>query len=241
MNHTRESTMKARDVMAFPIITVKPSSSIEEVAKTFVQHRISGAPVVDDAGKLVGVISEGDLLFRSEIGTGRPHPYWYLEYAGKEHLAAEYVKARARKTADVMTRKVVTASPDTSLNDIAALLENNSIKRVPIIENGELVGIVSRANLIQALTSAPARLDITPADTALRLKLLRHLAEEPWADTSRLNVIVHDGLVELWGSVDSDVEKQAVRIAAESMEGVRAVIDHLIVESRGAVPRAVSV
>jgi CBS domain-containing protein len=226
--------MKARDVMAFPVVTVKPSSSIEEVAKMFVQRRISGAPVVDDTGKLVGIISEGDLMYRSEIGTERPHPYWYLEYAGAEHLAAEYVKARARKASDVMTRKVVTASPDASLNDVAALLENNSIKRLPIVQNGELVGIVSRANLIQALTSAPARLDVTPSDTALRIALLRHLVEQPWAETSRLNVIVHEGLVELWGAVNSDVEKQAIRVAAESMEGVRAVIDHLIVEPRGA-------
>ena len=230
--------MKARDVMAFPVITVKLGSSIEEVAKAFVQRRISGAPVVDESGKLVGIVSEGDLMFRSEIGTERPHPYWYLEYAGKEHLAAEYVKARARKVADIMTRKVITASPDTSLNDIAALLENNSIKRVPVIENGELVGIVTRANLIQALTSAPARLDIAPSDTMLRIKILRHLAEQLWADASRLNVIVHDGLVELWGAVDSDSEKQAARVAAESMEGVRTVIDNLIVEPRGAARKA---
>lgn len=230
--------MKARDVMAFPVITVMPGFSIEDVAKTLVQRRISGAPVVDGNGNLVGIISEGDLMYRVEIGTRRPHPYWYLEYAGKEHLAAEYVKAQAQKAADVMTRKVITASPDTSLNDIAALLENNSIKRVPIVEKGELVGIVSRSNLIQALASAPVRLDIAPADTALRLKLLRHLAEQPWAEISRLNVIVHDGVVELWGLVDSDVEKQAVRIAAESMDGVRAVTDRLLVEPRGTVAKA---
>lgn len=226
--------MKARDVMAFPVVTVKPAASIVEVAKTFVHHRISGAPVVDDARKLVGVISEGDLMYRSEIGTERPHPYWYLEYAGAEHLAADYVKARGRKASDVMTRKVIVASPDASLNDIAALLENNSIKRVPIVENGELVGIVTRSNLIQALTSAPARLDIAPSDTIIRLKLLRHLVEQPWTEASRLNVIVHEGLVELWGAVNSDVEKRAVRVAAESIEGVHAVIDHLIVEQRGA-------
>lgn len=229
--------MKARDVMAFPVITVKPNFSVEEVAKTFVQRRISGAPVVDDAGKLVGVISEGDLMFRSEIGTARPHPYWYLEYAGKEHLAAEYVKARARKVADVMTREVITASPDTSLNEIAALLENNSIKRVPIIENGELVGIVSRANLIQALASAQPHLDIAPSDMVLRTTFLQHLAEQHWADALLLNVIVHDGLVEFWGVVNSDAEKQATRTAAESMKGVRAVIDHLIVKPREAADK----
>lgn len=227
--------MKARDVMAFPVITIKPNASIEEVARIFVQRRISGAPVIADDGKLVGIVSEGDLMYRSEIGTERPHPYWYLAYAGKEQLAAEYVKARARKAEDVMTRKVITASPDSSLNDIAALLENNSIKRVPVLEYGALVGIVSRANLIQALASALAHSDIMYSDIALRTALLQHLAEQRWADASRLGVIVHDGLVELWGAVNSDVEKQAIRIAAESMEGVHAVIDHLIVESREAV------
>jgi CBS domain-containing protein len=231
--------MKARDVMAFPVITIRPNASIEEVARTFVQRRISGAPVVDDNGKLVGVISEGDLMYRSEIGTERPHPYWYHAYAGKEQLAAEYVKARARNAEDVMTRKVITASPESSLNDIAALLENNSIKRVPILEYGALVGIVSRANLIQALASALVHLDITSSDTALRTALLQHLGEQRWADASRLSVIVHDGLVELWGAVNSDVEKQAIRVAAESMKGVHAVIDHLVVEPReivGKVP-----
>ena len=227
--------MKARDVMAFPVITVKPNSSIEEVAKTFVQRRISGAPVVDDSGKLIGVVSEGDLMFRSEIGTERPHPYWFLEYAGKEHLAAENVKTRARRVADVMTRKVITASPDSSLNGIAALLENNSIKRVPILEYGALVGIVSRANLIQALASAQPHLDIAPSDMVLRTTFLQHLAGQRWADALLLNVIVHDGIVEFWGVVNSDAEKQATRVAAESMEGVHAVIDHLIVEPREAV------
>ncbi len=227
--------MKARDVMAFPVITVKSNSLIVDVAKTFLQRRISGAPVIDDDGKLVGVITEGDLMYRSEIGTERPHPYWFLEMAGKETLAAEYVKAHARKVADVMTRKVITASPDSSLNEIAALLENNSIKRVPIIENGELVGIVSRANLIQALASAQPHLDIAPSDMVLRTTFLQHLAGQRWADALLLNVIVHDGLVEFWGVVNSDAEKQATRVAAESMEGVRAVIDHLIVKPREAV------
>jgi CBS domain-containing protein len=221
--------------MDFPVITVKWSSSIEEVAKTFVRRRISGAPVVDDNGKLVGLISEGDLMYRSEIGTERSHPYWYLEYAGKEHLAAEYVKARALKVADVMTRGVITASPDASLNEIAALFETNSIKRVPIVENGELVGIVSRANLIQALASTSGGSNVTSSDSAIRTALLRHLAEQRWADASRLNVIVHDGLMELWGVVNSDAEKQAIRVAAESMGGVHAVSDHLIVQHRKAV------
>jgi len=175
--------------MISPVITVKPSASIKDVAKVFLKRRISGAPVVDDKGMLVGIISEGDLLFRSEIGTEKPHPYWFLQLAQEEHLAAEYVKAHARTVADVMTRKVVTAVPDATLNEIAALLENNSIKRIPIVKDGQLIGIVSRANLIQGLASAPRDLDISISDTEVRSKLLQYLNEQRWAHTSCLNVI----------------------------------------------------
>lgn len=221
--------MKARDVMTFPVITVRPEASVVEVAKTFVQSRISGAPVLDRDNKLVGMISEGDLVYRSEIGTERAHPYWYLEYAGKEHLAAEYVKARARKVADLMTPNVITASPEASLNEIANLLESNAIKRVPIVESGQVVGIVSRGNLLQALASVPAELAVEPSDRQIREALRWHLSNEHWADASRLNILVHHGQVKLWGRVNSDAEKRAIRVAAESMKGVRAVIDNLIV------------
>lgn len=222
--------MKARDVMTFPVITVRPDASVLDVAKTFVKSRISGAPVLDHDNKLVGMISEGDLMYRSELGTERAHPYWYLEYAGKEHLAAEYVKARARKVVDLMTANVVTASPETSLNEIANLLENNEIKRVPIVENGQVVGIVSRGNLLQALASLPIELAVEPSDRQIREALRQHLSNQRWADVSRLNILVRHGRVELWGRVNSHAERQAIRVAAESMNGVRGVIDHLIVK-----------
>jgi CBS domain-containing protein len=149
--------MKARDVMVSPVITVKPSFSVKEVAKTFLERRISAAPVVDDQGKLVGIVSEGDLMHRAEAGTERQRSWWLRALTAEETLAAEYVKAHARKVADVMTRDVITATADTPLHEIAALLEKNSIKRVPIVKNGQLVGIVSRANLIQAGGQHPQR------------------------------------------------------------------------------------
>jgi len=226
--------MKARDVMTFPVITVRPDASVVDVAKTFVQSRISGAPVLDHDNKLVGMISEGDLMYRSELGTERAHPYWYLEYAGKEHLAAEYVKARARKVADLMTPNVVTASPEMSLNEIANLLESNAIKRVPIVENGQLVGVVSRGNLLQALASVPIELAVEPSDRQIREALRQHLSNQRWADASRLNILVRHGQVELWGRVNSHAERQAIRVAAESMNGVRGVTDHLIVRPEAA-------
>jgi CBS domain-containing protein len=231
--------MKARDVMVFPVLTVKPHETVKDVAGFFVERGISGAPVVGEDGSLLGIISEGDLVYRSEIGTQRPHPYWFLQYAGAEILAAEYIKARARTVADVMTRKVITATPETELNEIAAMLEDNRIKRVPIVEAGQIVGIVSRANLIQAVASASREVESTQSDTAIRAKLLSHLNEQHWAHTSCLNIIVHDGVAELWGTVNSDAERRAIRVAAESTPGVRAVHDHLVTQPRDAAPKVV--
>jgi CBS domain-containing protein len=187
--------MRARDVMVSPVITVRPSSSVKEVATTLLERRVSAVPVVDDQGKLVGIISEGDLMHRAEAGTERQRSWWLLGWTGDETLAAEYVKAHARKVADVMTRNVITATPETPLHEIAALLERNSIKRVPIVKDGQLVGIVSRANLIQAVASTRKELEITLSDTTIRDKLLAHLTSQEWAHTSLLNVTVSGGVV----------------------------------------------
>jgi CBS-domain-containing membrane protein len=220
--------MKARDVMVSPVITVKASSQVRDVAQILLKHHISALPVVDDAGKVVGIVSEGDLMRRSELGTERQRSWWLAAlFSNEQMLAAEYVKAHARKVADIMTKTVVTASPDTSLNEIATLLEKHAIKRVPIVHNGQLVGIVSRANLIQALAADRRELDIPIPDGKLRDKLLAHLKAQPWVHTSLLNVTVNDGVVDLWGVTQSDVEKQALRVAAETMPGVRAVKDNV--------------
>jgi CBS domain-containing protein len=222
--------MKARDIMVSPVITVKPHDSVKDVALLFLKRGISGAPVVDARGAIVGIISEGDLIYRSEIGTVRPHPYWFIQLAGKEILAADYVKACSRTVSDVMTRNVITAFPDATLNEIASTLEKNSIKRVPIIENGQVVGIVSRSNLVQAIASAKTDSEPTASDVTIRASLFSHLDRQPWSDTANLNAIIRDGIVELWGSVGSDAEKRATRIATESISGVRGVIDHLLVK-----------
>jgi|SRR5208337_4800341 len=220
--------MKARDVMVSPVITVKPSSSVREVAKTFLERRISAVPVVDDHGKLVGIVSEGDLLHRAEAGTERQHSWWLLGLIGDETLASEYIKAHSRKVADVMTRRVVTAAADAPLRGIAALLEKNSIKRVPIVENGQLVGIVSRANLIQALASSRKGLEIPLSDTAIRDKVLAKLKGQPWAHTALLNITVNGGIVDLWGISRSETERKAIKVAAETTQGVHAVNDNMI-------------
>jgi CBS domain-containing protein len=218
--------------MVSPVITVKSNSLLKEVAKTLLEKRISAVPVVDDGGKVVGMVSEGDLMHRSEAGTARRRPWWLFLMAGDEALAADYIKAHARKVADVMTRKVVTATPDTPLDEIAMLLEKNAIKRVPIVKDGQLVGIVSRANLVQAMASAPKGLDVPRSDAGIRDKLLANLKSQPWAHTALLNVTVSDGVVNIWGVTNSETESKAIRIAAETTPGVRSVNDHLTLRPR---------
>jgi len=192
------------------------------------QHRISAVPVVDDANKLVGIISEGDLLRRFESGIERRRPWWLLGLSGEEALADEYVKARGRKVADLMTTKVVTAAPDAPLHEVAALLERNGIKRVPIVTDGQLVGIVSRADLVQTIASVRPELQLSPADSIIRDRLLNQLKEERWARNARLSARVNDGVVDLWGFVSSEAQRKAIHLAAESTPGVVAVNDHLI-------------
>ena len=222
--------MKARDVMTAHVVTVSPNSSVEDTAKILDERGISAVPVVNESGELVGIVSEGDLMRRAEMGTAQPRSWWLRLLTTRENLAAEFIKANARKVADVMTRDVITVTPDTPLNEVAVLLERNSIKRVPVVNQEQLVGIVSRANLVHALASLGKRphLEIAPSDEAIREKLMLRLKDEPWSHTMLLNVVVNDGVVELGGIVYSDEEKNAVRVAAETIPGVRMVNDNLV-------------
>lgn len=220
--------MKARDVMVSPVVTGKASSTIREVAKTLLERRISAVPVVDDNGTVVGIVSEGDLLRRAELKTDKKHSWWLQFLMGDEVVAAEFAKSHARTVGDVMTRSVITAPPDTPLGDIAALLEKNAIKRVPIVKDGKLVGIVSRANLVQAIASAPRRRNVKVSDAAIRESLMSTLRTQRWAATSQLNITVHEGVVNLWGVSSSEAERQALRIAAENTPGVRAVHNNVL-------------
>ena len=224
--------MNASDIMVSDVITVKSSGTVQEVAELLLRNRISALPVVDDTGTLVGMVSEGDLIHRGDAGTGHERPWWLRLLMGRDVLAAEFVKENSRTVADVMTRGVISAEPDTPVTEVATLLERHRIKRVPIVHNGKIVGIVSRANLIQAL--AAARNDVLPPqridDAALREKIFSRLKSEPWAKPSLVNVTVSDGTVDLWGVVESPAEKQALRVAVQVTPGVKAVNDNLIVQ-----------
>jgi len=222
--------MKAADVMVSAVISVRPNTRVEEVASILLANRISAVPVIDEQDELLGIVSEGDLMRRAEAGTERSRAWWLEYLTGKQVLAAEYVKSHSHKVTDVMTRAVITATPETPLGEIAVLLERNRIKRVPIVQNGKVVGIVSRANLLQALAGMPAKnaAAASAGDSQIRDEVLSRLNAQLWRP-SMLNVTVRDGTVDLWGFVTSDDEKKATRIAVESVPGVKTINDHLTI------------
>src|SRR5262245_37725055 len=211
------SAMKAADVMVANVITVTPETSLREVADILLTNRISGVPVLGRNGELVGIISEGDLLRRAETETDRRRSWWLELLIGSSPLAAEYVKAHARTVADVMTTTVVTASPDTPLRHGQTLMVIHSIQRVPSVKNRKVVGIVSPANVVEALASRWNEREQQEAtdDLTIREEVMARLDAETWTRYAPINVIVHDATVELWGIVDSETARSAVRVAAE--------------------------
>src|SRR5215468_11914835 len=226
----RACDMRAADVMVCAVISVRPSARVEEVASILLTNRISAVPVIDEQDELVGIVSEGDLMRRAEAGTERSRSWWLEYLTGKQVLAAEYVKSHSHKVTDVMTRAVITATLEMPLDEIAMLLERNRIKRVPIVQNGKVVGIVSRANLLQVLAGMPAKnaAAASAGDSQIRDEVLSRLNAQLWRP-SMLNVTVRDGTVDLWGFVTSDDEKKATRIAVESVPGVKTINDHLTI------------
>jgi len=225
--------MKASDVMVSKVITVQPDATVHEIADILLTNRISAVPVVDGEGALLGIISESDLIHRVEAGTERHYTWWRKLVINGDRLARDFVKSHAARASDLMTRQVVTASPDLPLGDLAALLERHRIKRVPIVVHGKLVGIVSRADLLQPLAAMHTAItaEIRVDDKALRQRILDEIRSNLDVNESQINVIVHDGAVELWAEVKSLDEKEALRVAAESVPGVRSVEDHVSLSS----------
>jgi CBS-domain-containing membrane protein len=221
--------MNAADVMTRDLVVIGPDTMVRDIARLLVQHWISAVPVVDREAKVIGIVSEGDLLRRGEIGTAKPRRRWLNFFADRSGLAEDYVKAHGAKAADVMTPSPVVVAPETPISDVAELLEKNRIKRAPVVENGKLVGIVSRSNLVQALASAPAPAAAVATDRAIREALMAELKDQPWSRRAERNIVVAGGVVHLWGVVDSEPERQALRIAAERIPGVRGVENHLSV------------
>lgn len=222
--------MRAVDVMVRNVVTVHPETEVADAVKLLAEHDISALPVVDDRGALVGMLSEADLIHRAEIGTEKHRPWWVEAVTGASTLAAEYAQAYGRTVDALMTTTLVTVSEDTTLAEIASIFERQRIKRVPVVREGRLVGIVSRSNLIQALASLPFReMDrVDETDRQLRLELLAQLQQQRWTDFGGRNVTVSNRVVHLWGLVGSPEERRALLALAEGIPGVARVSDEMI-------------
>lgn len=225
--------MQAKDVMTSPVVTVSPDASVTDVAKLLLERHISAAPVVDGSGGLLGVVSEGDLMRRPESGTERRPSWWLSLLSDPQDEARDYLKSHGLHARDVMTRNVLTVEEDTSLQEIATLLEKHRIKRVPVMRGGQVVGIVSRANLLQALV-AQSRPPVPQADDRALREAVVDALKATGARTLYINVVVSKGVVHLWGMAYSDEEKSALCVAAESVTGTKQVCERISLLPRGA-------
>jgi CBS domain-containing protein len=219
--------MQVKDVMTKNVITIHAGDPVIEAARLMLQNRISGLPVVDEDGELVGIVTEGDFLRRSELGTQRRRPKWLEFIVGPGRLAEEYVRTSGKKVEEVMTPDPCFVGESDSLEKVVEEMERRHIKRLPVMRSGRMVGIVSRANLMHALASiARGSGALAGDDAAIRDKILAVLAAQHWAP--HINVVVKGGVVELWGAITDDRERQAVIVAAENVGGVKKVHDHLV-------------
>jgi CBS domain-containing protein len=231
--------MRAMDVMTAEVVTVGPDTSVHALAGLLSERGISGVPVVDADDRVVGIVSEGDLLHRVETGTerraGHRRSWWLDLFRSERERALDYLKSHGRAVKDIMTREVVAVADTADLAEVAGVLETRRIKRVPVVRDGRLVGIVSRANLVRALAtakSAPATA-ADPDDRAIGDRLLAELRSKSWVDISSADIIVRNGVVHLWFSDDQTREERLTfRIAAENIPGVRGVEDHVVTDLR---------
>jgi CBS domain-containing protein len=221
--------MNAADVMTHSVITVTPETSVIEIAQLLVEKNVSAVPVVDGSGTVVGIVTEGDLLRRKELASERRHHPVAAFLMSNLALEQEYIHSHGSKASDIMRHHVITAAPATSLADIVELFEKHHIKRVPIVENGSLVGIVSRVDLVRALAATkPAATPARVSDRKIRRQLIGELSRHRWSRYHGNNVTVGDGVVHFWGLVDTPAEFDALRVAAERIPGVRGVCDHTV-------------
>lgn len=225
---SKESLMKASDVMTSRVVSVKADASIMTAIRLMLQNHISGLPVTGLEGELVGIVTEGDFLRRGEIGTQRRRSGWLEFLIGPSRWADEYVRARGCKVAEVMTPEVITITDDAPLDEAVTLMERHRIKRLPVVRDGRVVGIVSRANIMHALVSlaVKAKSPVATTDASIRANILAECDKQPWQPL--LNVVVRDHVVHLWGTLTDERERRALVVLAQNVPGVQAVHDHMV-------------
>jgi len=220
--------MHARDIMASRVVSIAPEATVLEAIELMLKNRISGVPVIDRTGALVGIVTEGDFLRRAETGTERKRPRWLEFLLGPNSLAKDYVRSHGRRVDEVMTKELVTVGEEAPLDEVVRIMERKRVKRLPVMRGRELVGIVSRASLLHALATMSR--DLPPpakSDAEIRYRVMEELAKQPWAPIALIDVVVKDGVVELWGSITEASQGEALRVCAENIPGVKAVVSHL--------------
>jgi len=218
--------MRVKDVMTPNVICVGIDEPVLKAARLMLQNRISGLPVLNKEGELVGIVTEGDFLRRGELGTQRHRPKWLEFILGPGRLAQEYVHTAGRTVEEIMTPDPCTIGEDETLETVVAMMERHRVKRMPVTRAGRLIGIVSRANLMHALASLTRDVSAPPGDdSTIRDNILAAIAKQDWAP--HVNVIVKDGLAELRGIISDDRQRQALIVATENVPGVEQVLDNL--------------
>jgi CBS domain-containing protein len=219
--------MRVKDVMTTNVICISAEEPVLKAARLMLQNRISGLPVIDKDGELIGIVTEGDFLRRSELGTQRQRPKWLEFVVGPGRLAQEYTHSAGRKVEEIMTADPCTISEDATLEAVVQAMERHHVKRLPVTRAGRVVGIISRANLMHALASLVRDVPAPAAgDAAIRDQILAAIGKQDWAP--RINVIVNAGVAELHGVITDDRERAGLIVTAENVPGVKQVRDHLV-------------
>jgi CBS domain-containing protein len=224
--------MRVSEVMTAEVLTVRPETPIHEAAALMSSRGVSGLPVVDDAGRVVGILSEGDLIIRQK--PREPPPWWRQFFADAEGLAREYRKAVGATAGEVMTTAVLCVGPEVPVAAAAVILDERRIRRLPVVANGRLVGILSRGDLVRALAAAAPAPPASRSDAELVREMRARLRREPWPTTLGVVVEATDGILSLWGLVSTDLERSAIETMARAGPGVRGIESRLVV--RSAVP-----
>jgi CBS domain-containing protein len=220
--------MKAKDIMTGRVISIGQDASVFEAARLMLQNHISGLPVVDSDGALVGIVTEGDFLRRAETGTEKHRSRWIEFILGPGRAAADFTHSHGRKVEEVMSANPLSVSEDTSVEEIVNLMERHRIKRVPVMRGGRLAGIVSRANLLRAMLPLARIAEPVTAqsDVEIRARIKTELANQKWAPVALVDVMVNQGIVDLWGTILDERDRKALKVLAENVAGVKAVNDH---------------
>jgi CBS domain-containing protein len=220
-------TMNAKDIMSYDVVTIGPDDTIQQAAGLMLRNRFSGLPVVDAGGALIGIITEGDFLRRNETGTLRRRSRWMEFLLGPGRLGEEYTHAAGRHVREVMTHEVYTVEEDTPLQTLVELMDRHRVKRLPVTHGGQLVGMITRTNLVRAVAHAIPDAPTRSSDKTIRERLLEELKDKPWAPLA-IDPVVTDGKVRLLGAITDERQREAMIVAAENIPGVKSVEDELV-------------